>query len=520
MASDNRTLKLSILADVDDLKKKLGDADKSVETNANKISDFGKKAAAAFAIAAAAAVAYAGKLAIDGVKSAIEDEQAQLRLANALRTATGATDGQIQATEDYISQTALAVGIADDDLRPAFQRLAVSTKSTTEAQRLLTLAIDVSKGSGKDLEGVVNALGKAQDGNTTSLGKLGVGLSKTELSTLSFTQIQEKLSDLYGGAASRNAETFQGRIDRLKVGFDEAKETVGAALLPIIEKLIGYIFEYGVPIVDKFKAAWEVIQEALQRNKQSFEEFGQVLINVVFPIVQKVFGFLFDVGVKAASAIIDAFGAIVGAITPVLNFIIDAINVVIRGLNRVKTGSDIQELGKIGASAGGFSGSGFANLPSSGGALGGGSAANQERLDKAFVESYNASRAAGGMTAGGTGVLGATGALDLVKRLTNVNDAFTDLTFQVQTNGITQKAAEQQFKKLTQEFAVLERQAGSLVSQSVSSGTPFGQAGATNITINTISSHGVAQAVSQALNESAARSTPTLNYQTIREKAG
>jgi hypothetical protein len=116
--------------------------------------------------------------------------------------------------------------------------------------------------------------------------------------------------------------------------------------------------------------------------------------------------------------------------------------------------------------------------------------------------------------------LGATGALDLVKRLTNVNDAFTDLTFQVQTNGITQKAAEQQFKKLTQEFAVLERQAGSLVSTSVASGTPFGQAGATNITINTISSHGVAQAVSQALNESAARSTPTLNYQTIREKAG
>ena len=87
MATGNRTLKLSILADVDDLKKKLGDADKAVESNASKISEFGKKAAAAFAIAAAAAVAYAGKLAIDGVKSAIEDEQAQLRLANALKTA-------------------------------------------------------------------------------------------------------------------------------------------------------------------------------------------------------------------------------------------------------------------------------------------------------------------------------------------------------------------------------------------------------------------------------------------------
>ena len=78
MASDSRTLKLSILADVDDLKKKLGEADKAVETNASKIADFGKKAAAAFAVAAAAAAAYGVKLAVDGVKSAIEDEQAQL----------------------------------------------------------------------------------------------------------------------------------------------------------------------------------------------------------------------------------------------------------------------------------------------------------------------------------------------------------------------------------------------------------------------------------------------------------
>ena len=227
MATGNRTLKLSILADVDDLKKKLGEADKAVETNSSKISDFGKKAAAAFAVAAAAAVAYAGKLAVDGVKAAIEDEQAQLRLANALRQATGATDAQIKATEDMILKTSLATGVADDRLRPAMQRLAVSTKSTEEAQKLLTLALDISAASGKDLETVANALGRAQDGNVTSLGRLGLGLSKAELSTLSFTEVQQKLADLYGGAAATNAETFQGKIDRLKVGFDEAKESLG-----------------------------------------------------------------------------------------------------------------------------------------------------------------------------------------------------------------------------------------------------------------------------------------------------
>jgi len=492
MATGNRTLKLSILADVDDLKKKLGEADKVVETNSSKISEFGKKAAAAFAIAAAAAVAYAGKIAIDGVKSAIEDEQAQLRLAAALRTATGATDGQIQATEDYISKTALAVGIADDELRPAFQRLAVSTKNTTEAQELLTLALDISRGSGKELETVTNALGKAQDGNTTSLGRLGLGLSKTELSTLSFTQIQERLSDLYGGAAARNAETFQGRIDRLKVAFDEAKETVGVALLPIIERLIGYIFEYGTPIVDKFKAAWDIIQTAIERNRESFEEFGQILINVVFPIVQKIFGFMLDVGVKAAAAIIDAFGKIVGAITPVLNFIISAINKVIDGINLVKGGADIQKLSTVGgASGGGISGGGLGQVGglAAGGFTGGGGGGG-------------GTGGGGGGGGGGLigGAVGATSLQNLADQLLNVQDKFADLTFQVATGGISRSAAQKQFDALEAQFRVLEKQGKTLAANP-------------SIVINVsgaIDPEGTARAVANQLNSQAARSVTAL----------
>ena len=278
MATGNRTLKLSILADVDDLKKKLGEADKAVEDNSNKISEFGKKAAAAFAVAAAAAVAYGTKLAIDGVKAAIEDEQAQLRLANALREATGATDGQIKATEDMILKTSLATGVADDQLRPAFQRLAVSTKDTTKAQELLNLALDISKGRGLELETVANALGRAQDGNTTALGRLGLGLSKAELSTLSFTEVQQKLSDLYGGAAADNAETFQGKIDRLKVGFDEAKEALGVALLPQVERFIGFLNETGIPTLNAFIAGLtgdKGLSASLNETQRSAESFGK-----------------------------------------------------------------------------------------------------------------------------------------------------------------------------------------------------------------------------------------------------
>jgi len=287
MATGNRTLKLSILADVDDLKKKLGEADKAVENNSSKISEFGKKAAAAFAVAAAAAVAYGTKLAIDGVKAAIEDEQAQLRLANALREATGATDAQIKATEDMILQTSLATGVADDQLRPAFQRLAVSTKDTTKAQELLNLALDISKGRGLELEQVANALGRAQDGNTTALGRLGLGLSKAELSTLSFTEVQAKLSDLYGGAAAANAETFQGKIDRLKVGFDEAKESLGVALLPQVEKFIGFLNETGIPTLNAFIAGLtgdKGLSASLNETQRSAESFGKG-ISVVAGII-------------------------------------------------------------------------------------------------------------------------------------------------------------------------------------------------------------------------------------------
>ena len=344
MATGNRTLKLSILADVDDLKKKLGEADKAVESNSSKISEFGKKAAAAFAVAAAAAVAYGTKLAVDGVKSAIEDEAAQLRLAASLRTATGATEDQIAATEAYILKTSLATGVADDQLRPAMQRLAVSTKSTEEAQKLLNLALDIAKGRGLELETVANALGRAQDGNTTALGRLGLGLSKAELSTLSFTQVQEKLSQLYGGAAAANAETFQGKIDRLKVGFDEAKESLGTALLPQVEKFIGFLNETGIPTLNAFIAGLsgdEGLSASLQESQKGAETFGK------------------------------AIGGIAGIIAGFINFIREAIglltefaNQAIRLINLLKSGADISYIPNISPNASALGMLGAPPLPS------------------------------------------------------------------------------------------------------------------------------------------------------------
>ena len=245
-------VKITFDADFDDLKKGIKGSQAEIETFSDKVGDFGKKAAVAFGVAAAAAAAYAIKIGIDGVKAAIEDEASQNKLALALENATGATNAQIAATEGSILKMSLATGVADDKLRPALQRLAISTGDISKAQDLLTVALDVATATGKPLETVANAIGKAYDGNTAALGKLGIGLSAAELKTMSFTDVQQKLTDLFGGAAAANAETYEGKIAILKVSFDEAKETIGQGLLPMVTSLIDYINDNVLPAFNAF----------------------------------------------------------------------------------------------------------------------------------------------------------------------------------------------------------------------------------------------------------------------------
>ena len=335
MATGSRTLKLSILADVDDLKKKLGEADKAVETNASKISEFGKKAAAAFAVAAAAAAAYGVKLAVDGVKSALEDEQAQLRLANALKTATGATNAQITATEEYIRKTQLATGITDNELRASFQRLSVSTKDVTKSQDLLNLAIDISRGTGKELGSVVEALSKAYEGQDTRLARLGIGLSQADLKAMDFTQTTKALTNLYGGAAAANAETFQGRIDRLKQAFEEAKEEIGYRLLPFIEQFVNIIINQVVPRLQEFAAFFDPIKQAIKDNQEAFDAFGRFLIDIVIPILVTGLGAALKTVGVIAGGVVDVIGKVISTIQAAVDAAIAGINALIARYNAI-----------------------------------------------------------------------------------------------------------------------------------------------------------------------------------------
>mgnify|MGYP000243558126 CR=1 FL=1 len=335
MAGQSRTLKLSILADVDQLKKSLAQANGDVDDSSSKMGEFSKKAGLAFAAAGAAAAAYAVKIGVDGVKAAIEDEAAQVKLANALKSATGATQAQIAATEDQILKMSLATGVSDSKLRPALQRIALSTNDLSKAQDLLSVALDVSTSTGKPLEAVANAIGKAYDGNTAALGKLGIGLSSAELKTMSFTDVQKKLTDLFGGAAAANAETYQGRLDRLKVTFDEAKETIGYKLLPIIQKLVDFIVSEVVPALGKFADFFKPITDAIDKNKESFTEFIGFIQKYVVPVLVTVLGGAFKVVGEIAGGIINVIGAVISGLNSLISGAVAGINALIRVYNSI-----------------------------------------------------------------------------------------------------------------------------------------------------------------------------------------
>jgi hypothetical protein len=348
----SRTLKLSILADVADLKKNLDTGSKEVEGFGGKLEKFGKVAAAAFAAAAAAAAAYAVKLAVDGVKAAIEDEAAQLRLANALKNVTGATQAQISAVEEQILKTSLATGVADDQLRPALQRLAVATGSVTESQDLLNLALDISAATGKSVEAVSNALGKAYEGNTGSLTRLGVGLSAAEIKTLGLEGTVKQLANTFGGAATVQANTFEGQIARLKVGFDEAKESVGAALLPTLQRLLDYFINTVIPKFIEFKdAALKPVTDAIARNKDSLTILYNFIKDFVVPVLINNLGAALSFIGKVAGGVLDVIGFVVNGIKSAVNFAIDAINVLIRAYNAVPLLPNVATISKPSFSA-------------------------------------------------------------------------------------------------------------------------------------------------------------------------
>jgi hypothetical protein len=404
MATGSRTLKLSILGDVSNLNKSLKSADADVSSFSDKITKFGKIAAAGFLVAGAAAT----KFAVDAVKNAAADEAAQRTLAKTIENTTGATRDQISAVEDWITTTSLAKGVTDDVIRPAFARLTRSTKDVEESQKLLNLALDISSATGKPLEAIANSLGKAYDGNTNALGKLGLGLDASILKSKDFDAVYTSLRGTFKGFADQEANTFEGKLRRLQIAFDEGKETVGSYILtaitplvtltvnklipalqdisekigkavqPAFEKIQGFIKSFVIPIFGALKDAFNTVRDAFVENGDKlkplidlFEDLFEFISKYVVPIIKVTLVGAIKAAGQAIGLVLDFISPIIEKITEgirsTVNLAIDAINVLIRGYNFANNlvgGRDVKLLDKLGVGSSSGSTSDFSRSSS------------------------------------------------------------------------------------------------------------------------------------------------------------
>ena len=234
-------------------------SDKGSKAAARDINKLGKnfdkfagKVGKAFGIAAAASAAFAVKIGIDSVKAAIADEKSQALLANSLKNTTGATDAAIASTEVWIDKIQRTFGVVDDELRPALAKLSGVTGDITAAQGLLGVALDLSAGASIDLEAAVSAITKASQGSFGALTKLGVPIDANTKKTKDFAGVLAILDKQFGGAAATRANTFEFRMKRLGIAFDEAKETLGTALMPTLEELFTVMVTKVIPAIQTF----------------------------------------------------------------------------------------------------------------------------------------------------------------------------------------------------------------------------------------------------------------------------
>jgi hypothetical protein len=168
------------------------------------------------------------------VKAAAEDQKSQEQLKIALENTVGANKLQVAAVEDSVTALMYQTATADDVLRPALSKLVRATGDVTRAQSLLKLALDVSAGSGRDLTSVSTALSRAALGNFTALTRLGIPLDQNAVKAKDLDGVLGSLSASFAGAATKNAQTFEGQVTTLKIALGELEEAVGKQLIPVL----------------------------------------------------------------------------------------------------------------------------------------------------------------------------------------------------------------------------------------------------------------------------------------------
>jgi hypothetical protein len=233
------------------------------------------------------------------VKAFAEDNKAATSLGQTLKNLNLAYGSNIGTVNGYISRLEAQTGVLDDELRPAMDRLLRATGDVTKSQELLGLALDIAAGTGKTVTQVSQSLQKAYLGQNQALGRLGVGLSKAELQSSSFEEIQKRLTTLFAGQSAAAAETFAGKLDRLTVAANNAKETIGAGLVDALTALSGGDTSAGVQNIDKLASG---IADTVKN------------VGLLIDKLDKLKPVLIAVGLVAAAAFLPLTTAIAGAI--------------------------------------------------------------------------------------------------------------------------------------------------------------------------------------------------------------
>jgi hypothetical protein len=256
-------------------------AQKDITNLGKQFDKFAKKSALAFAAAGAAVGAFAVKVGTDAVRAAMDDQKSQALLASTLRNTVGATDAVIASTEQYITALQKEVSVADDELRPALATLARATGDVASAQSLLGTALNVSAGTGKDLQTVSLALSKAVNGNLGALTRLGIPLDANTIKSKDFNKALGVLNDTFKDQADVRAKTLEGRLQGLNIAYGEILETLGYALLPVIEQFASVISTQVLPQLE----AW------INANKDELAAGLSTILGQIPTLIQNVTDF-------------------------------------------------------------------------------------------------------------------------------------------------------------------------------------------------------------------------------------
>ena len=336
---------------------------KQLETVGEKAQFAIKKAAVP---AAAAITAVAGALGL-AAKAAAEDEQQQAILANTMQNVVGATDATVAATEDMISAMSRATGTADSELRPAFSALLVGTKNVGEATDALSLAQDISAATGNNLATVSDALAKAYAGNMKGLAALSPEMKGMIKDGASLDTVMLALNDNFGGAAAKSANTAAGQFKILKNSLAETQESIGAGLLPVLQKVLPYL---------------QAMADWAQQNPKAFlivagtiSAIATAILAVNFAMAANPFTLIalgiaaLVTGLAVAYTKFEGFrngvnfviNSLIAGFELMANSFIGAINLIIRGMNLINPFTDIDplstiNLGRIGGSGAATSG--------------------------------------------------------------------------------------------------------------------------------------------------------------------